>query len=749
MLVAGLIGITLSVPLQAPAVILLGVAATCAAPILLAGLGRKVDFKWLLMVSILAFVYFILRAVVSPVRDLGIQDLMLILPAGLLYIIAGYCVSGKIGVRFRQGLASVVILLLLLHLGSALLQLAGSDGYSLSRYLASTVPTSGNRITGMYTYYGSFANFMVIAGLLCLSLGGWGRFSNGVRAILFICGVLALGLVVWSQSRSAAVSLVVSIAVLAVLFSVSLAHQRATIKRRANIIISILGGLGLLGCIAGGVWVFNNRALDGSTKATEMVFDSGVRMPFWAMAADQWTDHPIVGAGSRSYSYLANKYWSPNLPTGEASPVFVHNEYLQLLADYGLVGLLLILLLLAWHLLLGVQRIRVLSQQVGDEGIIKGSNALALALAGVSGMVAMAVHITFDFRTHLLANLLLLVCCAVWILPVVKSKSSEVLETRHRGGLRWFVALALFVIGAGSIYLGSVQLWGGMPLIEQKITKEDGAWLPQAVSRDQWIPALEQAVARAPDFNRYQRLATLYQIEAIELSGLKKKKATEQAKAAYLLSIERNGFNPVPWINLAAMYTEEKRFEQADDAFSKASEMAKSRERWFRMHSYWGRMHQDWAVDYWQKQNQEQAEEHFLRAKELYKLSYDYAYFFQNKQWVVEYTQLLITYARFLDGQKKYDEAELLFQEGRKQVNWYNWQVDTKLNFYYGKHFYERGKYVWLQRKPEQAFEMMKKAKAQLLQHKAMMKSDVEAGYDEQLAKIQKVIDFLEQTGIK
>ncbi|MCP5536755.1 MAG: O-antigen ligase family protein [Akkermansiaceae bacterium] len=754
LLAAGLVGITLSVPLQAPAVIFLGAAACCAALTLLFRPGRVLPAKGLLVLATVVIGYFATRAAMSPVRDLGVQDLMLILPAGILYLVAGFGLAGRPAAGFRQGLAWVVVLLLLLHTGAALIQLSGSDGYSLSFYFTSSVAASGDRVTGMYGYYGSFANFMVIAGLLCLSLGAWGRFAKTAKVGLLVLGCAALALALWSQSRSAALSLIVSLIVLAILLIVSLAHQKSSIRRRGNVIISTLAAVGLLASLAGGVWVFQNRAHDSTEKASEMMFDSGVRMPFWSMAAEQWADYPIVGAGSRSYSYLANRYWSPNLPTSEANPEFVHNEYLQVLADYGLIGLLLVLALLAWHLVVGVRQIRTLSNQVGEDGFSQGSNAMALSIAGVCGMVAMAVHVTFDFRTHLLANLLLLVCCVVWVLPVVKwggrgageFGSQEVRKSRIGS---WCLAAVTMVLALGATGLGAWQLWGGVPLLEARIAKEDGEWDPQAVPRDQWIPALEESVARVPDFNRYQRLATLYQLEANDLSGADKEAMTERAKTAYQASIERNPFNPIPWINLADMYGRAKQYQQADQAYSKASEMAKARERWFRMHSRWASLQQQWAGKEWRSGNNEAAEAHFVRAKELYSKSYEYAYFYQNKQWVVQYTRLLITYARFLDSQKRFEDAEQLFAEGREQVNWVNWQRDSKMNFYYGQHLYDHGRHIWYQRQPQQAYRLMLKSRAQLLQHQGMMKDDVEKGFAEQLAAVNKVIEFLEQTGIK
>ena len=754
LMLAGLLGTTLSVPLQAPVVIWIGITGLLTAAFVVKSDSSVAFNGWGLWVAILAACYFVCRAIASPVNDLGIEDLMLILPASILYIVAGYGVSGKSGATLRQSLAWVVVLLLGLHLGSAVVQLFGSEGYSLTAYFTSASRASEEHVTGMYSYYGSFANFAVIAGLLCVSLAVWGRIGIGIRCALFFLGAGALALAVWSQSRSAVLSLVLALCVFGVLVWVSLSNQHVSYRGRARGVLLLSAVLGLLAGIGGGIWVFKERAREVSSGATDMVFDSVVRMPFWSMAAEQWADHPLVGAGSRSYSYECFRYWSPNLPTEQANPEFVHNEYLQLLADYGLIGLLLILILMGWHLFIGVKRVRQLSSKVGEFGMKKGSNSMALTIAGVCGMIAMAVHITFDFRTHLLANLMLFVCCAVWVLPVMKSRSLEVLKSGSSevGKSRianWCLVFVLLVLSLGAVGLGGQQLWAGLPLIEHREAKEDGAWSPQNVDRGVWIPMLEESVARAGNWRRYQRLGTLYRLAAEAGSGDEKQGEIAKAIKAYETSIELHRFNPIPKINLASIYTESGQWQKADEAYRSASEMAKARERWFWMHSQWAKMHRSWAAALIQQNKLADVEDHFLRAKELYQLSYDYGYFYQYKRWVVEYTNVLIFYARFLDRQERYSEAEVLFQEGKKQVNWYNWQTDTRLNFYYAQHLYEQGKKLWYQRHPEQALALMEQAKKALIQYRGSMKGEIGRGWQDQMSKIQEVIDFLKQTGVQ
>jgi len=115
----------------------------------------------------------------------------------------------------------------------------------------------------------------------------------------------------------------------------SVENQEGKIRSRFRLGTLIASGLGVVMFIVAAVWVFQSRAI--KAEGVEVVFDSDVRLGYWSMAVEQFVEHPIFGAGSRSYSYECFRYWSPNLDTGEANPEFAHNEYLQLLADYGIV----------------------------------------------------------------------------------------------------------------------------------------------------------------------------------------------------------------------------------------------------------------------------------------------------------------------------------------------------------------------------------------------------------------------------
>jgi len=754
-LVAGVIGITLSVPLQAPAVLLLGLAAVFVAiSVLQSGsktCGEPTEQKtrcfWLLGLSFISIVYFVTRAYLSPVRDLGIEDLMLIIPACSLYLIAGYALTGKDGIKIRLGLAITVVLLLALHVLYCLLQFNGVEGYSLARYFEGSTRSSLKQVTGMYGYYGSFANFAVIAGLLCMSLGVWGRLTFSVRGAVFLLGMAALGLAIWSQSRSAVLSLCPALIVFMLMLIVSCKQQGENVQRWVKRAGFVLGILMLSAATLGGFWVFGERGV----KSFAMIFDSGVRTPLWAMAGDQWVDYPWIGAGSRSFSYLCNTYWH-GLNSGELNPEFVHNEYLQLLTDYGLIGFLLITTLLISHLVLGLRQVSRLSEKVGENGLRRGSNAMALAIAGSCGMVAMAVHICFDFPTRLMPNLLLMICCAVWILPLPSLRSTnsvkDLVSEPQRSSMCRAIALMLLVLGVGAIGLGGQQLWAGLPLIKNKIAKEDGAWKPELVDRDMWIPVLKESLKRAPHWTRYQRLGTLYYIEARESESPERKEYfLGLSKKCYLASIERHPHNLISKINLADIYKEQKLWYKAEGLYTEMSEFARARERRFRSHMRWGDMHLRWALNLIDKDQLSEVEEHMIEAKKLYNKSYELARF-NDAKWAEPYIYILISYAQFLDDAGRYQEAETLYQEAMSHHAWRNTQIYTNLSLHYAQHLYEQGRDYWYKRQPEKAYKLMLDARDALRQCEKATKSKGVDSWQHILIPIEEMIRFFEQTGI-
>ncbi len=92
----------------------------------------------------------------------------------------------------------------------------------------------------------------------------------------------------------------------------------------------------------------------------------------------------------------------------QSDPVYVHNDYLQLLSEYGMVGVAAFLPFFLLHL----RRGWITARRLGPRRIAVShqlpSNAMALNLGALGALAAYTVHSFFDFNLHIPANVLLM-----------------------------------------------------------------------------------------------------------------------------------------------------------------------------------------------------------------------------------------------------------------------------------------------------------------------------------------------------
>ncbi len=153
----------------------------------------------------------------------------------------------------------------------------------------------------------------------------------------------------------------------------------------------------------------------------------GVRLEEWDVAYLMFRDHPIIGAGIGEYKrqYLAYKARYLQAPQGRtlnasigynSRPIFTHNEYIQIAAEMGLVGLLasaLFIVMIFWSALRRVPR--------------ESPESKFALLALLGGIIAFLSDSFFSFPLHLPANALVLAfLLGVLYSPVLGGKKLEI-----------------------------------------------------------------------------------------------------------------------------------------------------------------------------------------------------------------------------------------------------------------------------------------------------------------------------------
>jgi O-antigen ligase len=129
------------------------------------------------------------------------------------------------------------------------------------------------------------------------------------------------------------------------------------------------------------------------------VLDTYSRIEMWDSAARMWQDHPWWGVGPGEFDYQFREYRPEAF---QVRPEHVHNDYLELFADWGVAGVVIVFTgigLFVFGLVRSWPHVRREENDFGS-GM---SSRYAFFLGAVSGLFALAVHSVVDFNLHILA----------------------------------------------------------------------------------------------------------------------------------------------------------------------------------------------------------------------------------------------------------------------------------------------------------------------------------------------------------
>ncbi len=211
--------------------------------------------------------------------------------------------------------------------------------------------------------------------------------------------------VVLSRSRGGLVAVTVQMIFAALLF-IYLRQRKQQEQHRPRRWIYSLGVTAattfvLVAAIIGGVvWLGGDQLTTGIQTAAAEIRSTGSheganRRDIWAATWRMARAHPILGAG-------LGAYWA-EVPifhdaSGVQTPVQAHNDYLELLASGGLVGLALF----AWFCVLLARRLQIVLRDFS--GFQR-----AAALGAMVGIAGVAMHSLVDFGLHITGDALVFV----------------------------------------------------------------------------------------------------------------------------------------------------------------------------------------------------------------------------------------------------------------------------------------------------------------------------------------------------
>lgn len=253
------------------------------------------------------------------------------------------------------------------------------------------------RASGLYISPNHFAGYLEITGLMAASFVLWGRTGWVGKVLAGYVALCCVAGVAISGSRGGYLSL--SAGALALFILSVLVFGR--LKPERLVPVGIAATLAMI-AVFSGVTALMTKSDFVKNRMENVADKENMRFLLWNSALKQHEISPVVGTGAATFIYFGRKFRDPAL---QNDPIHTHNDYLQLLADYGNVGAGLFLIFYFAHLTTGSLGLVRIVGRAHRDGVMQ-SSGLALNVGALSGLAAMTVHSAVDFNMQIPANAL-------------------------------------------------------------------------------------------------------------------------------------------------------------------------------------------------------------------------------------------------------------------------------------------------------------------------------------------------------
>jgi O-antigen ligase len=283
-----------------------------------------------------------------------------------------------------------------------------------------------------------------------------------------------------------------------------------------------------------------------------------VRADLWGPTFRMWRDHPWVGVGPAHFDLRFPKYRPASL---QSRPFWSHNDYLNTLADWGLVGGLCLAgagVSLAWGGLLTWRFVRR-----DKPGLTSKPSDRAASVLGLStGLLAISLHSFVDFNLQIPSNAMLAVTLAGLLSSHLRFASSRFWLNPRLGG-----RVFLSVLATLSVVWLLQQAW--VRWHEARYVRQaDAAREPAAQ-----VAALEQAVRIEPaNAETRSRLGEIFR-QRSWIGDSDWRPAAETAWEWFRGAIDRNPWDTFPQLHGGMTLDWLGRHDEAAGLFARVVEL--------------------------------------------------------------------------------------------------------------------------------------------------------------------------------
>jgi len=271
---------------------------------------------------------------------------------------------------------------------------------------------SGNigrqNVFGLFGNVNYFAEYMIVPLPLAISL--FFTVQNRTHKILLLVGILAIGgSLIFTFTRGSYLAIGISSLFMFFLYLVS--QGKNFTKEHKKIFIIILALIILVTFLFAIPNSLNKPGtviskIEGRISISQLTKDTSLkrRIAIWKFTGMMIKDHPILGSGLGTFKYNSLSYQAKFFDQGENRRLYphgfadkAHNEYLQLWAELGIIGLGIFLWLIVSYFNYGIKFLKRIQNRY-KQGMIIGL---------MGSIVAVLVDGIFGFPLHLPATIAL------------------------------------------------------------------------------------------------------------------------------------------------------------------------------------------------------------------------------------------------------------------------------------------------------------------------------------------------------
>ncbi|MBC8095734.1 MAG: O-antigen ligase family protein [Akkermansiaceae bacterium] len=247
-----------------------------------------------------------------------------------------------------------------------------------------------HRASGTYISPNNLAGFLEMILPLALASLLVSRAKPVLKIFVAYASLVILGGIAVTLSRGSWIAVGV---VLLALFGMLLFHRNYRLPTTVMLVVLIGAGIYFVPKAQ-----FLKARVQETTKNDRL--NDSARFDLWEPAFRLWQENIWWGIGPNHYNYRFRAYRPQSV---QLQPDRVHNDYLNALTDWGIVGLALVLsacALLCAGVLKTWRFVRGNSADLGGGN----SNKFALVLGTSLGVLAILIHSLVDFNMHIPAN---------------------------------------------------------------------------------------------------------------------------------------------------------------------------------------------------------------------------------------------------------------------------------------------------------------------------------------------------------